>query len=164
MVIRMTLLCIRYLLIWCLFVLISSQVRKPMPPMMISAMTAMLITGLAMKYVRDEYSLFTPIRSNPALQKAEMEWNMAYHTPLKNPNSLQKVGAMTRAPSSSKRMVILMIKPVNRTIPPTLWAEMASCMVLRCFRLICFPENVEIAIATVTTPMPPIWISVRMTA
>ena len=35
-------------------------------------------------------------------------------------------------------------------------AEMASCMVLRCIRLIFLPEIMAMATATVTTPMPPI--------
>ena len=56
------------------------------------------------------------------------------------------------------------MKPVSRTIPPTFGAEMASCMVLRCFRLIRLPETVAMATAMVTSPMPPIWIISKMTA
>ena len=57
-----------------------------------------------------------------------------------------------------------MMKPVRRTMPPTFGAEMASCMVLRCLRPMRRPEMMVMATASVTTPMPPIWMSVRMTA
>ena len=40
---------------------------------------------------------------------------------------------------------------VNLTIPPTLGAEIASCIVLLCMRDIFFPERSETAAATVTT-------------
>ena len=155
-VIRITLLCILYFRTWYLFTLMSSHVMNPIPPIMINDMITKLMTGLSTKYVREEYGVFAPIKSNPALQNAEMEWNTAYHIPFSTPNSLQNVGAMMTAPRSSKIIVILMINPVSRTIPPTLWADIASCIVLRCFRLICFPEKDEMAIATVTTPIPPI--------
>ena len=49
-------------------------------------------------------------------------------------------------------------------MPPTWGAEMDSCMTHRCFRLIFLPENMKIATAIVTTPMPPTWISSRMTS
>ena len=51
---------------------------------------------------------------------------------------------------------------VMRTIPPTWGAEMASCIVLRCIRPIFRPERVTIDTATVTTPIPPIWIKSRI--
>ena len=132
--------------------------------MMMSAITTRLIAGLSAKYVSDEYGVLLPIRSNPALQKADIEWNTAYHIPFPIPNSWQKEGAMSTAPASSKTIVILTINPVRFTIPPTLWAEIASCIVLRCFKLIFLPDTVKIATATVTTPIPPICISPRMTA
>ena len=56
-----------------------------------------------------------------------------------------------------------MIKPVRRTMPPTLGAEMASCMVLRCMSEILRPEIMANDAATVMTPMPPIWMSSKMT-
>ena len=61
-------------------------------------------------------------------------------------------------------MVLFMINPVSLTIPPTAGAEMASCMVLRCIREILFPEIMAKEAATVMTPIPPIWISKRITA
>ena len=48
---------------------------------------------------------------------------------------------MISAPSASKIKVIFKINPVSRTIPPTFGAEIASCMVLRCFKDIFFPET-----------------------
>ena len=50
----------------------SSQAVKPMPPMMMSSMTAMLMTGLAANEVSEEKGERTPIRSKPALQNAEI--------------------------------------------------------------------------------------------
>ena len=41
---------------------------------------------------------------------------------------------------------------------------MDSCMTQRCFRLIRFPAKMKMATAMVTTPMPPIWMRIRMTA
>ena len=61
-----------------------------------------------------------------------------------------------KAPSSSKRKMPFKMNPVNRTIPPTWGAEMASCMVLRCISVIRLPEAMAMATATVITPMPPI--------
>ena len=98
------------------------------------------------------------------MQKADTEWNTARHIPPARPNSPQKAGIITKAPTSSKISVIFMIKPVRFTIPPTLWAEMASCIVLRCFKFIFFPDTIKTAAPTVTTPMPPIWISIKITA
>ena len=60
--------------------------------------------------------------------------------------------------------VTFRMKPVSLTMPPTWWAEMASCMVLRCIRLILRPDSMAMATASVTTPMPPIWIMHRITA
>ena len=51
-----------------------------------------------------------------------------------------------------------------RMMPPTWGAEMDSCITQRCFRPIRLPEKMKMATATVTTPMPPIWIRSRITA
>ena len=51
-----------------------------------------------------------------------------------------------------------------RTMPPTLGAEMDSCITHRSFRPIRLPEKIKTATATVTTPMPPTWISSKITA
>ena len=50
-----------------------------------------------------------------------------------------------------------------RTMPPTWGAEMDSCITHRSRRPIFRPEKMEMATAMVTTPMPPIWMSRRMT-
>ena len=91
-----------------------------------------------------------------------MEWNSAIHSPF-GPKSRKNTGAMATAPSSSISRLILMIKLVRRTIPPTFGAEMASCMVLRCMREILLPEISAKDAATVITPIPPIWIRMMMT-
>ena len=46
---------------------------------------------------------------------------------------------------------------------PTCGAEMESCIALRCQRPIFLPDNLIMARPMVTTPMPPIWISRRIT-
>ena len=71
---NITLLCIRYFLKCHLFVQISSQVKKPMPPTIIKIIITMFIVGSPTYPVRDGY-LFSvvPSMSNPALQKAETE-------------------------------------------------------------------------------------------
>ena len=155
-VVRITLLCIRYRFHFNPFVLISSQVINPIPPITINAIMAKFTNGSPTKEVSEEYCCRIPIKSNPALQKAEMEWNTPYQIPFAIPNSRIKEGAMISAPSASKIKVIFKINPVSRTIPPTFGAEIASCMVLRCFKDIFFPETNATATATVTTPIPPI--------
>ena len=64
---------------------------------------------------------------------------------------------------ASMRKAVLRMNPVIRTIPPTCGAEMDSCITQRCFRPIFRPENIKMATAMVTTPMPPTWISRRIT-
>ena len=49
-------------------------------------------------------------------------------------------------------------------MPPSRGAEMDSCISPRCISPIFLPENMVTLTATVTTPMPPIWISSRITA
>ena len=52
----------------------SSHVKNPIPPMMISNMITMLITGFTAYDVNDTNGCpFVPRRSNPALQKADTE-------------------------------------------------------------------------------------------
>ena len=106
--------------------------------------------------IREEKGALTPIKSKPALQKAEMEWNTAYQRPRRNPNSFQKPGSSSSAPISSTVKTAFNIKLVSRTTPPTLGAAMASCMVLRCIKPIRRPDKTAKAPATVTTPRPPI--------
>ena len=50
------------------------HVKNPIPPMMISNMITMLITGFTAYDVNDTNGChFVPRRSNPALQKADTE-------------------------------------------------------------------------------------------
>ena len=92
-----------------------------------------------------------------------MEWNTASQIP-RGPYSGANTVISASAPNSSKRKMPFRINPVNRTMPPTWGAEMASCMVLRCISVIRLPEAMVMATATVTTPMPPIWMSSSITA
>ena len=59
---------------------------------------------------------------------------------------------------------VRIINRVKRTMPPTCGAEMDSCMTLRCIRPIFRPDTNARETAAVTTPMPPTWISSRITA
>ena len=88
-----------------------------MPPKIIRAIMVMLITGLPAKAVREEYFCVPPIRSKPALQKAEMEWNTANQMPLGKPKLLIKTGIITKAPMVSVPKVVRRINFVNFTIP-----------------------------------------------
>ena len=77
-----TLLCIRYFLMFLLCVMISFQVRKPIPPSTIRRQTGMITPGFPLYAVREEnFPLCAPIRSKPALLNAEMEWKTAIHIP-----------------------------------------------------------------------------------
>ena len=62
---------------------------------------------------------YLPIISNPALQKADIEWKIDIHTPFQ-PNSLQKNGIITIAPNNSKSSIPFKINFVKLAIPPTL--------------------------------------------
>ena len=80
----------------------------------------MLIIGIDENIVRDENSPeYFPIISKPALQKADIEWNIDIHTPFQ-PNSLQKNGIITIAPNNSKNSIPFIINFVKLAIPPTL--------------------------------------------
>ena len=113
--------------------------------------------------VRDENSPRIPIRSKPALQKAETEWNTAYQSPLAQPKSFMKVGARSTAPIPSTRKEEVRMNFISLTTPPILWADMASCMVFLAKRPILLPERIARNPAMDTTPKPPIWIRIRIT-
>ena len=59
--------------------------------------------------------------------------------------------------------VVFTIKLVSRTIPPTVGAEIDSCIVLLLHSPIFIPDARITASPMVITPIPPIWISVMMT-
>ena len=160
---RMRRLCIRYFRMRNLCLLTSSHVRNPIPPTMIRVIMTRLISGCPENEVSDENGSRIPMRSNPALQKADTEWNTPYHTPLKKPNCPAKTGIIRTAPKSSAAAVPLRIMPVRFRIPPISCAETDSCMRLFCRMLIFLPEKRITATETVITPMPPIWISTMIT-
>ena len=92
-----------------------------------------------------------------------MAWNTAYQMP-RSPISGQNREASSNAPAPSSSSMAARMNRVRRTMPPTWGAEMDSCITHRSFRPIRRPASMEMATATVTTPMPPIWISTMMTA
>ena len=163
-VVSTILLCIRYCLKRMPWSFTSFHTRKPMPPTVIKRITVTLTRTLPENPVREENGPRIPIRSKPALQKAETEWNTAYQMPLPHPNSGMKAGSSSKAPESSITKAAMMMNRVRRTIPPTWGADMDSRMTLRCIRPMRRPEMNERDNAAVTTPMPPIWIRVRITA
>ena len=75
---RITLLCIRYRLKWSRFLFTSSQVRKPMPPTMMSAMIVRLITGWDAYVVREEKGS----RSDQSPRCRRRKWSGTWHTRL----------------------------------------------------------------------------------
>ena len=78
------------------------------------------MTDIDENIVKEENSPeYFPIMSNPALQKADMERKIDIHIPF-HPNSLQKNGIITIAPSNSKRKIPFKINFVKLAIPPTL--------------------------------------------
>ena len=89
---RTTLVCKRYFLKQSLYFTISSQVRNPMPPVIMSSIRMTLTYIFPPKLVMEEKGSRTPIRSKPALQKADTEWKREYHIPFTGPNSRQKTG------------------------------------------------------------------------
>ena len=82
-----------------------------------------------------------PMRSKPALQKAETAVNSACQRPGMSPSLRRKTGASSAAPISSISREPQTMKRVSRTMPPTCGAATDSCMVLRCMRPIFFPER-----------------------
>ena len=141
----------------------SFQVRNPAPPRMISSMIVTLTVTLAAHEVREENCSSTPIRSNPALQNAETEWNTAYPAPRGRPNLPTKKGSRQRAPTVSMQKVPVTRNFINLITPPIWGAETASWMTILGTRPTCFPVKVTIATPAVTTPSPPIWIRIIMT-
>ena len=97
------------------------------------------------------------------MQNADTAWNSEYAMALTGPTSFRKVGYKMAAPTSSNRMTPFTTKCVMRTIPPTLSAEIESCMIFRCPRLIFRRMNVESIRDAVITPIPPIWIMQMIT-
>ena len=135
-----------------------------MPPTTIRAEIVRLITGSARYAVSETKGVSgVPIKSKPALQKAETEWKTAFHIP-ETPKSRQKTGSIQSAPMPSISRDVRITNPVSRTMPPTLGADMASCIRPRWDREMRRPDKSEKDAPTVITPRPPIWISTMRTA
>lgn len=102
--------------------------------------------------------------SKPALQKALTEVNTAAQMPSPQPMAGTKRVANSTAPAPSQMAVNRKIKPTSLTMPPIWGAEMDSCMRIRCCKPMRRREMVAIAMAMVTTPKPPTWISTSIMA
>ena len=72
-VISITLLCIRYFLIFLPLHFTSSHVRKPIPPTIINPIMVTLANPSPAYSVKEENCALSPIKSKPALQNAEIE-------------------------------------------------------------------------------------------
>ena len=97
-----------------------------------------------------------PIKSKPALQKAEMEWNMEYHRPLTSPNRGKKRMPNKMAPSASTHNAAFRIHFVFRIIPPSFGAEIDCYIKYLCLKPIFLPPRTKSRMAIVMTPIPPI--------
>ena len=125
--------------------------------------TAHIYPSPAKAVSEENCPLTVPIRSNPALQKADTEWNTEYQIPFPSPSCGQNRNARRTAPTASIINAPRTMNLVCRTIPPTCGAEIDSCMTHRCLNPILLPANIDIAIAIVITPRPPICININIT-
>ena len=160
---RMAFVCILYLLNFRPWSMKSFQVKNPMPPRMISREMVRVTTGLAAKPVREEYSPCSPIRSNPALQKAETEWNTEKAAPFSGPYRGIKTVARIQAPMPSTVSMTFTIKRTIRTSPPICSLPIESWISVRWTRPSLCPVTERTIAESVTTPIPPVWISSRIT-
>ena len=99
-----------------MFVAKSSHVRNPIPPIKISNMIVTLIIIFPEKAVNDENLFSIPIKSNPALQNAEIEWKIEYQIPFAIPNLPINTGDIAIAPNTSILKIIFKIKDVIKYI------------------------------------------------
>lgn len=137
-------------------VLTSFHMVKPIPPMMISSIIVILTNGSSAYFVNDEYSSFMPIKSKPALQNADIEWNTEKYMPLNMPKSGMKRIAKSTAPMPSIRKVPLIIMLKSLTIPPISSALTLSCIRSLCLSPIFLCRSMENATPIEMKPMPPI--------
>ena len=141
----------------------SSQTRKPMPPRTMSSIIVMLTSASSEYDTSEEKGAFTPMRSKPALQKAETEWKTEYHSPLPSPNSGMKRMDSSTAPESSKMSVPRPMVPVISMMRPTRTVFMLSAMTPRSRMLMRRRSSREKSVAMVMKPRPPIWMSRSIT-
>ena len=96
----------------------SSKTGNPIPPNIINPQITKFINELSTKDVNEEnLPAIGPIKSNPALQNAEIEWNILYQTPLKNPNTGIYTIESNKAPIASIENVIKIMYLVSFTRP-----------------------------------------------
>ena len=98
---------------------------------------------LSWKETSELYGSKLPIKSNPALQNAEILWKIENHKPLTNPNFGQKINERKKAPNASIKKVAKIINFVIFTIPPTCGEEIEFCMIERLIIPIFFLANVK---------------------
>ena len=105
-----------------------------------------------------------PMRSKPALQKAETEWNTANQMSSGAPYCGTKRMASSTAPVSSKMAVpiatVELISMMRATREPTL---MLSAITARSRMLILRRSRRKNSVAMVMKPSPPIWMSASIT-
>ena len=100
-----------------------------------------------------------PIRSKPALQNADTEWNRLNHAPRPGPNKGTKRRDSNAAPLSSMMAVYRIISRANSVIPLTLERLMLSTIVSRCQRPMRLFSKWKNMVAIVMNPRPPICMS-----
>lgn len=131
--------------------------------MIISAIMIRFTYQFPTSPVSEENGCTLPIKSNPALQNAEMLWKMENQIPFESPNLGQKWNASKKAPKNSIENVPIMIKRVIFTIPPICGAETEFCINDLDTKPILRFVSVMIEMQSVMNPIPPIWIRQRMT-
>lgn len=95
---------------------------------MISAMMIKFRYQLPTSPVKEEKGCTLPIKSNPALQKAEILWKTENQIPFGSPNFGQKWKASKTAPINSIENVPIIMKRVIFTIPPICGADTKFCI------------------------------------
>ena len=127
-------------------------------------MTVQFTSGSPTKAASDCPGVSWPIRSNPALQKAETAWNTLYHSPSQKPNSGTNRTASSTAPAPSSTNVPVSARRTMRTTPPSCPDAIASESSMRSFRPIRRPAASAMSAAKDMNPSPPSWISSSRTA
>jgi len=143
--------------------IISFQTIKPIPPTTIKIIITTLTKTSPANGASDEYGPKTPIKSNPALQKAEIEWKTEYHIPGQKPKYGQKRIANKIIPPSSNINVPINILLTSFIIPPIFKELKEFVRNVLSLRPILFFKAKENKTANVINPNPPICISIKMT-
>ena len=135
---------------------ISCQTIKPSPPNTIKSDIVIRITGSPFTVVSDDDGENIPIKSKPALQKAEMLVKSDIYTPRLNPASGIKRVESNAAPASSHEKVKIITDEKSRLTSPRLSEPTLSFKSIFCLRLIfCFVIRTA-SDKSVINPSPPI--------